>query len=403
MTLSIPVDYKNRISGSLHQVLNFAKDKGYAGYSKFDALNSPFLEDLFGWHPLLRLIIVQAVNRIPINLRRISGVKTSRNPKGIGNFLKALSNVYEIDPDEGIKSEIEKLAAWVMENHSNKKNEFSGICWGYNFAWQSPGFYAPRYFPNAIVTVFCAEGLLRAYQVLNNRKYLEMAVNASLYLLKDLPILEEDENRKCIGYVTAPLNLKVININSVIAGFLAKLSQATGEKLYLEDSRKLLNWIIEVKTDYYAWYYTHPPTAYVRNHDNYHTGGILDGIFDYMDATGDYAYLETYMKGLKFYSEELFEHSGAPKWRNTKSLPYDIHGSAQGILSFAKAARYNPFFLDTAVKQAVWAIENLQSLEGGFYYQKHRLFTWKLDLMRWNNSWMAWALSELLLLKKSNV
>ena len=88
MTLSISVDYKNRISGSLHQVMNFAKDRDYAGYSKFDALNSPVLEGLFGWHSLLRLIIVQAVNRIPINLRKISGVKTSRNPKGIGNFLK---------------------------------------------------------------------------------------------------------------------------------------------------------------------------------------------------------------------------------------------------------------------------------------------------------------------------
>ena len=32
---------------------------------------------------------------------------------------------------------------------------------------------------------------------------------------------------------------------------------------------------------------------------------------------------------------------------------------------------------------------------GGFYYQRFPLFSWKLDLMRWNNSWMAWALSEL--------
>ena len=377
--------------------MDYARARNYAGYSKFDAMNSPFLEWLLGWHPLMRLITVQAVNRIPLNLRSVFGVRTSWNPKGIANFIKTLSNLYTLNPQEKTREEIELLVGWLLANHGNKGGKFSGICWGYNFPWQTPDFYAPRFFPNAIVTSFCAEAFLKAHKAIKKREYLDTAVDAARYLLEDLPVLEEDGNKKCFGYVSSPLKLKVVNINSVIGGFLAKLWEATGEERYLKEARKLINWTLSVKTDYDAWYYTHPPTAYVRNHDNYHTGGILDGIHDYLIMSKDHKYLLTYLRGIKFYEEELFEPSGAPRWRNRKRYPHDIHGSAQGIISFTKAASFNPSFLDTAVRLAIWAIDNMQSHDGGFYYQKHRLFLWRLELMRWNNSWMAWALSEILL------
>lgn len=385
------------LTDSLDKTLARARSQDFSGYSKFDALNAPVLETAFGWNPVLRLLTTQVVTRMPINLRGLFGVKKSRNPKGIANFIKTLCNLYILSPQDELADEINALCAWLVEQRSDKKWDFSGICWGYNFPWQSPGFYAPRFFPNAIVTTFCSEAFLKAYQALGNRDYLEIARDSSRYLLEDLPTLEDFDQKKCLGYVTAPLSLKVININAVVGGFLAKLSLHSGHEEYLVEAKKLIAWTIGTKTEYGAWYYTHPRTVYVRDHDNYHTGGILDGIFDYMEASQDFQFLEDYLKGLKFYGEELFEPSGAAKWRNTSCYPHDVHGSAQGIISFGRAGLLNPIYYDLAIRIAEWAIIHLQNDAGGFYYQQKRLFTWKLELMRWGNSWMAWALSELLL------
>ena len=132
----------------------------------------------------------------------------------------------------------------------------------------------------------------------------------------------------------------------------------------------MIAWVLSKKTDYDAWYYTDPPTAYVKNHDNYHSGGILDGIFDYLEVTGDQDCKSIYLRGLEFYASELFETDGAPKWRNHKSYPYDIHGSAQGILSFSKASSFDPSYAELAKKIAKWADENLSSGTGGFLLSK---------------------------------
>lgn len=387
-----------RFTAMLDSVLEYAHSRDYAGYSKFDALNSPHIER-FATKPLLRLVATQAINRVPLPLRQLAGVQKSRNPKGIANFIRALALKYSYDPTPGLKAEIEKLAEWLLSVQANNVGgigkKFAGPCWGYNFPWQSPAFFAPRFYPNAIVTTFCAEAFLAAGSALGEPRFLEVARDSTRYLLGDLPILEESPQAKCIGYVDVRPKFKVININAVVAGFLSKLGAALSETGLLMEADRLLTWVAGTATPYHAWYYTHPPTGYVKDIDNYHTGGILDGFFDYLQVSNDTRHLQLFLDGLAFYERELFTADGAPKWRNTKHYPYDIHGSAQGVITFAKASAYNPAYLARAATIAEWALNNLRAPHGGFYYQRHRFFTWELELMRWNNSWMSLALAEL--------
>ena len=117
-----------------------------------------------------------------------------------------------------------------------------------------------------------------------------------------------------------------------------------------------------------------------------------------MQASKDESHRAAFLKALDYYVENFFTSEGAPKWRAHKIYPNDVHGSAQGILTFAKASALSQRHLELARKIAQWAIRELQAPdEGYFYYQKFERFTWKLDLMRWGNSWMHWALAELLL------
>ena len=74
-----------------------------------------------------------------------------------------------------------------------------------------------------------------------------------------------------------------------------------------------------------------------------------------------------------------------------------VHGSAQGVISFKKAAKYDRRFLSEAERIAAWAVANLyREKTSDFAYRKGKWFKWDYSLMRWCNAWMARALAELI-------
>ena len=80
---------------------------------------------------------------------------------------------------------------------------------------------------------------------------------------------------------------------------------------------------------------------------------------------------------------------------SNKKYPFDIHGSAQGIVTFKKAARHDAKFLSQAEKITDWAIRNLYREETrDFVYRQGGWLKWNYSLMRWCNAWMARALAE---------
>jgi uncharacterized protein YyaL (SSP411 family) len=281
-----------------------------------------------------------------------------------------------------------------MENHSNKDQQFSGYCWGYNFIWQSPFFYAPKYFPNLTVSVFPGEAFLLGYKLLQQKKYLEYATGVAEYVLNDLLVLQETPTEKCLGYVSAEVSEKVININSMAAAFLSKLYVVTKREEYKENAIKLVNFVVNNAIDDNRWTYTTDVDhSYV---DNYHTGGIIDEILETMEHLHDWRWKSTLLNAAQYYEQYLFTKEGAPKNRDNRKYPYDIHGAAQGIITFSKISRLEPEYMTLAEKIFDWTINNLYSIKGYFYYQKMRLYTKKFTLMRWCNAWMLYAMGELL-------
>jgi len=337
------------------------------------------------------------VNRLPLPLRQIFGVRKGRNPKGIANFIRGYAIDHRLAPTPQKEAALRALADWLLTRRADLLGAYSGkgMAWGYHFPWQSPGFFAPRHSPNCIVTTFCGEALLAAYQATGETRYLEGAKGACTFILEGLPVLEDTDETLCIGYVPVPLRWKVININSVSAGFLAKVAAETKNAALMAKCRRLIQWVVRARMPSGAWNYTEPKSQSGIGPDNYHTGGILDGILDYMTCSGDRGPIEAYRTGLALYERSFFSNEGAPYWREHKPFPHDVHGSAQGAITFSKAASLVPGSLDTAGRILNWAILHLQDpRDGHFHYQKYRLFTWKLNLMRWNNSWMFLAMQE---------
>ncbi|MCA8939344.1 MAG: hypothetical protein KDB07_06040, partial [Planctomycetes bacterium] len=263
----------------------------------------------------------------------------------------------------------------------------------YNFHWQSTGFEAPRFMPNVIVTSFVAEAMWRGFLATGEERFKEATLGAIRFICEDLPKLVDEEDCICVGYVPTERPFVVVNVNAVSAGLMIKVWKATGDEALRKRAEAQLNFVERARTKYDAWFYTHPAGDSPIRHDNYHTGGILDGILDFVEATGDEAWRGTYQRGLAFYKSALFEADGAPRWMNDARYPHDVHGAAQGMITFARAKDF-----EMAEKIYRWARANLRRKDGSWSYQigKSWLTTRRYTLMRWCNAWMCHAMATLL-------
>lgn len=417
-----------RYSDALFSTLAYAESQEYRGYNKHDGLNSPVLHALTFESKWLRLFFIQSVMRCPFNLRPALFVRKTVNPKGMALFCRAYLALDELltsvtigrqqgpallfgDAQRSASFETPlpkgKVAvSWLAKarhgldwllNHSSHNRGYGGHCWGYPYDWQDVGFFAPAGMPNCVVTCFVARAFLHAYERTGEPAYLDTARSACLFLLNDLTVLHDSPEMLCISYAPVDMKWIVMDTSALAGALLAQVSRYAGIEEFKRQARRLIYYVVDKQTDYGAWYYSHPPKGSHITHDNYHTGFILDAILDYTEATGDQTFLPNYLRGLNFYKDHLFLPDGAPKWMHNKVYPHDIHGSAQGIITFSRAARLDKDHRHLAEIIAQWTLDNLYDRRSGyFYYQSGRLWTKKFTLMRWCNAWMAWALASLL-------
>lgn len=381
-------------SNALQRVLDYAKSNNFVGYNKYDALDSPLLRALSFNNKWIRLVYSQVVMRSPINIRPLLGVPKTINPKGFGLLTATYAKKYLVTKDEADLIQARYFADWLIENPSPI---YPTRAWGYQHPWQDVGFFAPANLPNRVVTYFVCRGLLDLFDVTQDERYLNAVEEAMEFLLDAPNVIYEDDSMKCLSYVPdTSVDWVVMDVSILTATMATRLNTYRPKDKYVDEATKLVRYVVDKQTDYGAWWYSHPPKAHSKMHDNYHTGYICDGILDYTEHTGNEEFMAAYHTGIEYYRDYLFLKDGTPKWMNNAVYPLDVHGSAQGILSFIKASKFDDSYYDFAKIIADWAIQHMQHLKKGyFYYQKNRYFKTPFTLMRWSNGWMARALSEL--------
>lgn len=376
----------------LRAALAYARDRGWAGYNKHDGLNSPFLNALLGHTKWTRIAAIQAVMRSPWNLRPWLGVPRTKNPKGLGLFANALLDLHAA---RGRREDLEEAKVLLDGLLARPAEGFRGLSWGYPYPWQDLGFFAPRHFPNRVVTCWIGFAFAEAARQTGATAYLDALPRIAEFLTGEPNVLVDDAEMKCFSYVPdAAVTWAVMDVPALVGAFLAEAAEVTGRD-FGDEPRRLLNWVADKQTEYGAWYYTHPPGDSLITHDNYHTAIVLDCFDRYRAATGDERFATVYARGLDYYRGHLFTAAGAPRWRNDREYPYDIHGAASGILCFVRAAARDPSCAALAEKITGWTLAHLYDPRGYFYFQKGRFLRKKLCLLRWANGWMCRALASL--------
>ncbi len=380
-----------RVDTVLEEVYAWSRSQGYRGHNKHDGLNSPILKALLGWSKWPRMVAIQGVMRFPLNLRPWLLTPKVYNPKGLALFTMGLLDRYKASNNPEHLKEAESLLSLLLEIRS--PGNWAGNCWGYHYPWQDPGFYAPTNTPNAVVSAFVCEAFLEAYRITQKQEYLDTVASTIQFFTHNLTVLKDEPDELCLGYMPVPMTMRVMDVSILIGTVMAQHATLSGNSTHSAKAERLVRYVINQQTDYHAWWYTDPSTDSHITHDNYHTGFILDALQRYMDATGDYQWQSHYDNGLKFYADRLFNNDGSPRWMHDKDYPHDIHGAAQGILTFS---RHMDSYGELTNKIVNWSLENMYE-DGRFYYQKTESYTKKFTLLRWCNGWMARGLSSYLL------
>lgn len=372
---------------ALDRTLAWSAAQGYRGWNKHDGLNSPILRALLGWGKWPRLLAIQGVMRFPINLRPWLLVPKVYNPKGLALFCRGLLDLYRVKSDKRHLNQAEELL--VILDGIRSPGNWSGDCWGYHYPWQDPGFHAPANTPNAVVTAFVCEAYLDAYRLTKQPDYLARVRSALDFFRQDLTILKDTEEELCLAYMPLPMTMRVMDVSILIGAVMARYGELSGDHSFFMTAQRLVRYVVNQQTDDAAWFYTDPPGDSHIRHDNYHTGFILDALWNYMASTGDRQWAEHYDRGLKFYAEKLFNPDGSPRWMSDQNYPHDIHGAAQGIITFA---RHRAEYPGLAERIIAWAQAHMYHSTGRYFYQQGKHWTRRFTLLRWCNAWMVRAL-----------
>jgi len=378
---------------SLKKLNSYCTNNNYKGYSLYDSHTSPIPFDKLGHS--LSFLLNQIIKRSPVNFRPLIGVDKQFNPKGMGLFLQ----VYTLQKQFGNPLDIDDLDARIQYFYNWLKNNFSkgfsGYCWGYHYPWpKSDGIVVPAYMPNSVVTAFNIRAVFQYYLLSQDSSCIKIINGAKNFILNDIA-RTEDEKGVCFAYTPVKRDL-TINANLLAAEILAYDDYVNEKSEFQEVIKKVLKFTMNHQNQDGSWYYSFDPETYKpKKQIDFHQGYILESIkrlCDYSSIEIE-SFFENIRSGLDFYKNKQFNKEGIAYWRLPQKWPVDIHNQSQGIITFSLFKDYSQEYIHFAETIAKWTIDNMQSRDGSFYYQKWPLLTNKVSYMRWNQAWMLLALT----------
>ncbi|WP_367996730.1 antibiotic ABC transporter permease [Haloferax volcanii] len=365
----------------VEDVLDYSRDRDYIGYDKADGLSSRILQSVPIDNKWINVFFQESCKRAPINIRPFLLVTKKRNTKGGSLFAIANKNMYDVSGKLRYKDEYYRLLDWLV---SADIDGYSGYCVGHRHPIQTLSEKTEANTPDIVSTSFAVKALCQS----NNDEYVNTAESAANFLTNELNYEELETGARIKYKPTSPDQFHTLNANALGARMLADIYAATGEDKYLNKSHSILKYVASKQQPCGGWMYREPASASHVSMDNYHNGFIVESLIRYSDVAQSNEFIETIDNGLQFY-RSLFSDAGAPSWDEDNTYPRDIHAAAEGIIVFNLAGKSK-----FAKQISKWAIENLYSPEGRFYYQKMRFYTKRFTLMRWCQGWMSYALSS---------
>jgi hypothetical protein len=371
---------------SAEELLAYCKAKNWAGYDPFDGLNSRIFPSAISIR-ILRLAWIQFFKRCPLNLRKLVFVPPMQNPKGLALFASAMVALNRRVEAENILNQLINL----------RSKGWSTACWGYHFDWQTRGYLIPLYTPNVICTSFASTALLDAYEMYGDPQFLELAASAGKFVLRELK-RTGNADEFCFSYT--PLRPSLVHNASLLgAALLARLYSFTGEKEMHDAAMGAAWYSIKRQKEDGSWPYGE------EDHqewvDSFHTGYNLLALRDIANNIHWEPADAAFNKGFRYYRTNFFPGNGIVKYYHNRVHPIDIHAVAHSIITLVQLRNLDEGNIDLAESVLNWALKEMRSSSGCFYYQKWPWMTNRIPYMRWSQAWMLYAMACMAKAKKN--
>ncbi|AEC51936.1 hypothetical protein PNA2_1020 [Pyrococcus sp. NA2] len=384
---------------SLNSLYSWVKRERYLGWDPYDGLSGK-ISRKFADKKLLNIAIIQLNLYSPVNLRPLFGIRKGRSNKALALFSRAYLYLYSITGSEEFKIEAKTiLNALEEQNISNDNRKFS--CASYYFAYIAPKHYLSSSVPDIICVTESIKSFVTAYEVLGKRKYLNLALRGTNFLVNDL--LELYKDVAYFKYTPEERGKIVFNVSALALETIASLLKHAFNTSLIEIGENIIELLLKHQRKDGAWPYSlYLDSGIYYWQIDYHQGFILDGLATFLPYIQNEELRKITLKsiesGVSFYMNRQFSSDGWSYYRYPIKYPIDIHNQAQGIITFSKL--YKAFsdlkYLNFAKRIAEWTIRNMQDSSGYFYTHKWPGFVNKTPYMRWAQAWMMLALSELL-------
>lgn len=383
-------DIKEIIKQSALKVEKWVEDHDYKGYEPFDGLSSWFRPLTFG-NLFLDRCLLQLVRQCPINLRPLFGVKPLDSTIGRGYMAWGYCNMLKLTGDQKYKAKIATCLEWLIENKSLKYKEYT---WGKHFDFASRGGIYYKFEPILVWTVLIGQAFLDAYEILQEKRYLDVANSICKWIVK-LPRNRTDSGF-CLGYLKGDTHSTIHNSNMLGAAFLARTAKYNENNEYLDVAKDAMKYSCSKQQPNGAWWYGEDPKYHWI--DNFHTGYNLDGLKCYIQYSEDKKYEKNLKLGLQFYMKVFFEKNGRPKYYHNRAYPIDSQCASQAIDTLSNLSEYDESVLNLAIKIATWTIDNMQNRKGNFYYRQYPMsIEAKTPMLHWAQATTYKALTLVLL------
>jgi hypothetical protein len=389
MTPSSAVAEHVGVEAAGRKLLAYCRERDWAGYDPYDALNSRWLDTL----PVLntkmpRLVLTQALKRSPVNVRPLLRIPPTQNPKALALFLAALIKAPQLST--GIA---EDLPAYLIDRLIALRSPDTPYwCWGYSFAWQTRTQVVPRGTPNLVCTTFVADALLDAFEARHDRRCLAMAVSATEYIRKEL--FREEGAFAGFSYPLPTMPARIFNANLLAAGLFTRVAALTGDSTLLPPAMKAARYAVSKQRPDGSWPYGEADTQ--QWIDNFHTGYNLAGLQAIGRHAGTDEFEGAVSRGFDFYIRHFIEENGAPRYFHNLLYPIDVHCVSQSLITLLSFKHLNSEAVNKARAVFHWTMRHMWDDEGYFYYRILRFGTIRTSYMRWAQAWMLMALATCL-------
>ncbi len=379
-----------KIEESLTALIKWIETEDYKGYDPYDLLSSPAINKFKS--NTARFYIQQSGKFFPINLRPLLGVKKEYNPKGLGLISASYMKIYEATGEEENRQKAEKLILMLERLRSPSFKEYA---WGYNFPWASRSFYLPAFYPSIVVSSTIGKSLYLHYKLTDSKDSIIKVKSIGRFILNEVNRYETEEHL-CFSY-TPYDRTRIFNASLMGAELLSHIYKETGDEQLRKTILKAIKYVIENQSEGGAWAYGYSESDKEILQFDFHQGFVIDSL-NSISKNIKYEIKDVIDAGRTFYKEKLFYPNGMSIYRFPKKYPVDIHNQAQGVITFSKLKDE-----EFARKIADWTIDNMQSHDGYFYYQRWPFLINHIPYIRWGQAWMMFALSSLLYDRKVSI